>query len=183
MFSLPVGQRENAAPVYANCLTAHLRRARRIRREIRGGDQGQRRRQTQLRVADRVLRIQISNSIALLIPSPLVGEGQGGGSHNGGACGYPPLQLSPTRGERAENNALQIQISNSRDVGALRSSLREATDSIFISNRHSFAISPRIFARVLFWSSALLEQRAQCYPKRGAGNAGRSTHPQPCVRK
>ena len=35
------------------------------------------------------------------------------------------------------------------------------------------------FARVLLGSPALLDQRAQCYPKRGAGNAGRWARPQP----
>jgi hypothetical protein len=36
-------------------------------------------------------------------------------------------------------------------------------------------------ARVLLEFPALFDQRAQCYPKRGAGNAGRSTRPQPRV--
>src|SRR5258708_28626053 len=36
-------------------------------------------------------------------PPPLGGGGLGGGvSRRGGARGYPPLQLSPTRGERAD---------------------------------------------------------------------------------
>ena len=34
-------------------------------------------------------------------PSPLAGEGREGGEPNGGVRGYPPLQLSPARGERA----------------------------------------------------------------------------------
>jgi hypothetical protein len=35
-------------------------------------------------------------------PPPLWGRGREGGDGNGGARGYPPLQLSPTRGERAD---------------------------------------------------------------------------------
>src|ERR1700689_2578622 len=42
-------------------------------------------------------------------------------------------------------------------------------------------ILPARCARVLLEFPALFVQRAQCYPKRGAGNAGRSTRPQPRV--
>src|SRR6266478_9458560 len=61
------------------------------------------------------------------VPSPLRG-GSEGGSRNGSPCGYPPLQLSPARGERADRPRgghmrmavssgrwLRIQFSNSRE--------------------------------------------------------------------
>ncbi len=49
--------------------------------------------------------------------------------------------------------------------------------------RHTFAISPRDAPEFCKYRLPFARPRAQCYPKRGAGNAGRSTRPQPCVQK
>jgi hypothetical protein len=51
------------------------------------------------------------------------------------------------------------------------------------SLEHGSAFPPRDAPEVCCEFVALFKQREQCYPKRGAGNAGRSTRPQPCVQK
>jgi hypothetical protein len=46
---------------------------------------------------------------------------------------------------------------------------------------HASAISPHVSREFCQRRSALFEKRARRYPKRGAGNAGRSMRPQPRV--
>jgi hypothetical protein len=66
------------------------------------------------------------------------------------------------------------RIKSGHDKGATRRAIN--SDSIFKQRKHSLAISPRVFARVLLWLLAVPF-------KRGRREYRRSLRPQPRVRK
>jgi hypothetical protein len=101
------------------------------------------------------------------IPSPpLRGRVREGGS-NGSACGYPPLQLSPARGERADHSR--------GEHGCLS---RSTTSDSTVKQRQPDIASQ---SRRRFRASSALNVRPSI-KQRAWGMPGARRHPQPRVR-
>jgi hypothetical protein len=103
-------------------------------------------------------------------PPPLRGRVRAGDGGNGGARGYPPLQLSPARGRGRTVQAARVKHSRMMTAGGEPLRIRLSNSALF--SRDTASRSRRA-DRASFCLAA-------CPPiSEGAGNAGRTMHPQP----